>query len=165
MRHYHRIAFIVLMLLTLGTSTVCAQSPTSLEDNRKWFVRTVVGTGQIHPWDDWAEWVDIRVGRKVGAGSTSIDFGIAGSGSRAAFMSLTGGVEAQPWHAKRVSPFLRGELGILGESDYGGWIVGCGGGAVVRLTPRVGLRTGVALNAHGGVRGPVTTYGGLEFRW
>ena len=80
-------------------------------------------------------------------------------------MSPTSGLEIQPWHAKRISPFLRGELGVLGESDYGGWIVGGGGGVVVRLTPRMGLRSGVALNAHGGVRGPVSTYGGLEFRW
>jgi hypothetical protein len=165
MRHYHRIASIVLILVTLSANTVWAQSPPSSEDNRKWFVRTAVGTGQIHPWDAWAEWVDIRVGRKVGTGSTSIDFGIAGSGSRGAFTSMTVGSELQPWHANRVSPFMRGELGILGESDYAGWIAGVGGGVVVRLTPRLGLRSGVAFNAHGGVRGPVTTYGGMEFRW
>jgi hypothetical protein len=165
MRHYHRNVCIVLTLLVFASNTVWAQGPISVDDNRKWVLRTTFGTSRLHPWDQWAEWVDIRVGRQIGAGSTAIDFGIAGSGSRGAVMSLTGGVEVQPWHAKRVSPFLRGELGILGESDYGGWIAGGGGGVVVRLTPRLGLRTGVALSSHGSVRGPVTAYSGFEFRW
>jgi hypothetical protein len=46
MRHYHRIASIVLILVTLAANTVWAQSPPSSEDNRKWFVRTAVGKGR-----------------------------------------------------------------------------------------------------------------------
>jgi hypothetical protein len=163
MRHYHGNACIGLALMALTANAAWAQSATSADANRKWVMRMAVGISQIHPWNSGAEWVDIRVGRI--AGPISVDFGIAGSGSRGPFVSLTAGPEIQPWRSKRVSPFLRGELGILGESDYGGFIAGGGGGAVVRLTPRVGLRTGAALNAHGGVRGPLTAYSGLEFRW
>ena len=94
-----------------------------------------------------------------------IDVGFASSGSRASFASLTSGLELQPWQASRISPFVRGEIGFLGESDYAGWIAGAGGGVVLRLRPRLGLRAGGALNAHGGVRGPVTSYGGMEYRW
>jgi len=163
MRH-HRLAFIVLVPLALAANTVLAQSPTSFEPNRKWVSRITVGLSQTHPWERGAEWVEFRVGRKIGEGMTTVDFGIAGTGSRGPFMTLTSGLEVQPWHAKRISPFVRGELGIVGESDYGGWTAGGGGGAVVRLSPRLGLRTGVAINAHGGVRGPVSAYVGFEFR-
>src|SRR5262245_51199452 len=101
MRHNHRISFTIVMLMTLGSETVWAQSPTSLEDNFKWVSRISVGISQLHRWDHSAELVDIRIGRTIGRGSTSFDFGVIGSGSRGPFMGLTAGLETQPWHAKR----------------------------------------------------------------
>ena len=44
-------------------------------------------------------------------------------------------------------------------------VAGIGGGAVFRLNSRFGLRAGIALNVHGRAKGPVTSYGGLEYRW
>src|SRR5262245_56920021 len=161
MRHYHRIACIVLTLLAMTANSAWAQTATSADANRNWVMRTVFGTSRIHPWDAWAEWVDIRVGRI--SGPISVDFGIAGTGSRGPFITFTACSEIQPWHTKRISPFLRGEIGTAGESDYGGFIAGVGAGTVVRLAPRFGFRTGVAFNAHGGERGPLTAYSGLEF--
>src|SRR5262245_61886510 len=163
---YLRMTLIVLILVGFHANAASAQqSSNSSENNRKWFVRAMLGSTRIHPWDDRGGWGEVRVGRTIGSASTSIDVGFAASGSRASFASLTSGLELQPWQASRISPFVRGEIGFLGESDYAGWIAGAGAGVVLRLRPRLGLRAGGALNAHGGVRGPVTSYGGMEYRW
>jgi hypothetical protein len=79
--------------------------------------------------------------------------------------SITGGVEVRPFPRKPITPFFRGEAGMLGESDFVGFVGGIGGGAAVRLSRRFGLRAGAMLSTHGGARGPVTAYSGLEFRW
>ena len=76
MRH-HRLAFIVLVPLALAANTVLAQSPTSFEPNRKWVSRITVGLSQTHPWERGAEWVEFRVGRKIGEGMTTVAVGLA----------------------------------------------------------------------------------------
>lgn len=170
MHPYMRIGLKVLVvMIVLNVSTAWAQQPpgsTNADaDVRRWAARISFGSARIHSWDERAEWMDIRFARFIRSGMTSIDFGISGSGSRGPFTSLTFGVEVRPRPLALVSPFVRTEVGLLGESDYGGIVAGIGGGAVFRLNSRFGLRAGIALNVHGRAKGPVTSYGGLEYRW
>jgi hypothetical protein len=153
----------VVLLTMLNTNQAMAQEASgSSDDSRKWSVTALAGATRLHPWDNTVGYGEFRLGRRIGASPISIDGGLASSYY---FGSLTSGVEVHPWRTKRISPFVRGEAGFLAESDYRGWIVGGGGGTVLRLGSRLGLRFGAALNAHGGVRGPVTTYVGMEYRW
>jgi len=165
-----RIVFSCVLLVGPFTGRALAQqspqtSPAGPGEYKRWSVRATFGSARIHSWDDRTSWMELRVGRSIGSRMTSIDVGIGGAGSGAPFTSLTSGLELRPWPDSRVSPFVRGEVGMLGEGDFVGVVAGIGGGLILRLGSRVGLRTGAALNFHGGEKGPVTFGGGLEYRW
>ena len=161
-----QIALMSLLVMGLLTERAWAQqSPPDSRVHTPWFVQANFGTARIHSWDPRAGWVEARIGRTIGSRSTSIDLGVALSSGRPEFGSLTSGFEVRPWPLARFSPFVRGEVGFLGESDFGGAVAGSGGGLILRVGSRIGLRMGVALNVHGGEKGPVTSYGGLEYRW
>lgn len=160
-----QIAVTCLLVIGLLTERAWAQqSPPESSIDTPWFVQANLGSARIHSWDSRAGWVDARIGRTIGSRFTSIDFGVA-LASGGEFGSLTSGFEIRPRPRARFSPFVRGEVGFLGESDFGGAVAGVGGGLILRLGSRIGLRVGLALNVHGGAKGPVTSYGGLEYRW
>jgi hypothetical protein len=160
-----RIFSIFLLAICVSPAAARAAQDQPIQNEPRWSVRTLAGVARIHDWDANAGWFEVRVARALRSGLTSIDVGIGGSGSPSPFMSLTSGLEIQPWRQKRLSPFLRGEAGLLGESDFTGVVVGVGGGLLLRISPRVRLRFGAALNSHGRTKGPVTSYGGVEYRW
>jgi hypothetical protein len=154
-------------VLSILLVAVCARTAAAQDtiNEPRWSVRTTFGSARIHKWDERADWFEVRVGRRIRSGLASVDVGIGGSGAPSPFTSLTTGLEIQPWRQRQVSPFLRGEIGFLGESDFAGIVGGIGGGVIVRLSRRFGLRAGGALNSHGVTKGPVTSYGGIEYRW
>ena len=162
---YPRIVFTCVLLVGLMNNVALAQPQSSLGDYPRWSVQALIGSARLHSWDERTGWVQFRVGRTIGSPITSVDVGMGGSGSRAPFTSLTTGLEIRPLPQALVSPFIRGEVGVLGESDFVGVVAGAGGGGVIRLGSRFGLRTGASLNFHGGEKGPITFYGGLEYRW
>ena len=126
-----------------------------------------MGSAAIHgkPRDGW---IEARVGRSVTPGGLlSADLGVGASSADTGFTTLTTGLELNLLPRAPVSPFVRGEVGLLGEWDleYGGTVTGAGGGLVLRLSPRLGLRGGASWNTHGGQSGPTMYYGGLQYRW
>ena len=134
--------------------------------DRPWLFRLQGGSATIHEWGKTGSWFEGRVGRSlVGGGLLSVDLGLAASGSDEGYLSLAGGLEVLPLPKAPVSPFVRGEVGLLGEPEYGGYVAGLGGGLAIRLSDRLGLRGGATWNVHGDVEGPVVYYGGLQLRW
>ena len=162
-----RITLLAVLLIVLADSAWARQSVPALDaDEPKWAVRASFGTMRLHSWDRRDNWGEVRVGRVVGStGIVFVDGGISASSGRNSYGTLSGGIEIRPFPRKIITPFVRGELGMLGESDFVGFLAGIGGGATVRLSRRFGIRAGATLNMHGGVRGPVTAYSGFEFRW
>ena len=154
-------------LLLVGGFTTggWSQDTASAGRDPRWSVRAIYGHTRLHPQDARTDWVDLRIGRTIRSPMTSIDFGIAGSGSRGGFTSVTSGFELRPLPRTRISPFVRAEIGVLGESDFGGVVGGVGTGLFLHLHSGLGFRIGAAANVHGLTRGPVTYYGGLEYRW
>ena len=166
---YKRMALMCILLMGLLSDFASARQLARTSDNdQKWSVRATFGATRLQPRADRTGWAEVRFGRKIGSRFTSIDVGIAASTSRPVFSSLTSGLEVRPWPLKRISPFVRGEFGLLAvESPE--LVGGVGGGIVLRLRSRLGLRVGAALNSHGidevFARGPVTSYAGFEYRW
>ena len=155
---YQRLIPILIVLLLATPQLLSAQ-----DDVDRWFARFAAGSTRLHEYNDQSAWFESRVGRGFGRQFVSLDVGFAGCA--AGFGSLTSGLEFKPIPQARVSPYARVEAGVLGESDFGGGVYGIGAGIALRLQPRAGLRFGTALNSHGGQRGPVSFYGGFEFRW
>jgi hypothetical protein len=161
MRSYRRITLLFAVLTVLGQSAWAFD-----DDEPKWAVRANFGSVRLHSYDRRDNWGEVRVGRVIGSsGRAFLDGGISASAERGGYGSMTGGVEVRPFPGKPITPFVRGEAGMLGESDFIGFVAGIGGGAAVRLNRRFGLRAGATLSTHGGARGPVTVYSGIEFRW
>ena len=141
-------------------------APVTCEEAPHWSATVQAGSARIHPWDTRRAWFEARVGRDLFAsGIASADLGVGFSGSGEGFFSLTAGAELRPLPKARVSPFVRAEIGLLGEPEYGGHVAGLGGGLAVSLGSRLVLRGGAAWNVHGGETGPVTYYGGLQSRF
>ena len=136
------------------------------EEAPHWSATVQAGSARIHPWDVRRAWYEARFGRDLFAsGILSADLGLGFSGSGEGFVSLTAGAELRPLPRARVSPFVRAEFGLLGEPEFSGSVAGLGGGLAVSLGPRFVLRGGAAWNVHGGETGPVTYYGGLQYRF
>ncbi len=149
---------VLVLTLTLAAATATARE-------RPWLTRFQAGSATIHEWGSSGGWAQAQVGRSFVGGGLSADLGLTASGSDEGYASLTAGFEVLPLPRAVVSPFARGELGVLGEPEYGGYVAGLGGGIAARVNDRLSLRAGATWNVHGDVRGPVVYYGGLELRW
>src|SRR5262245_41214027 len=145
---YPRIVFTCIFVVGLLSGNALAQPQSALGDYPRWSVQALFGSARLHSWDERTGWVQFRAGRTIGSPITSLDVGIGGSGSRGSFTSLTTGLEIRPLPQALVSPFIRAEVGVLGESDFVGVVAGAGGGGVIRLNSRFGLKTGAGLNFH-----------------
>jgi hypothetical protein len=148
---------VLVLGLTLSAAAAGAQ-------DRPWIARLQAGSATIHRWGRSGGWILAQVGRSFD-GRISADLGLTASGSDEGYGSLTAGLEVLPFPRAIVSPFARGEVGVLGEPEYGGCVAGLGGGIAVRVNDRISFRAGATWNVHGGVRGPVVYYGGIEQRW
>jgi hypothetical protein len=146
------------LVLTLTAATATAQE-------RPWVARVQAGSATVHEWGASGGWAQAQVGRSFVGGVLSADLGLAVSGSDEGYASLTAGLEALPFPRAIVSPFARAEAGVMGEPEYGGHVVGIGGGLSVRLSERLSLRGGATWGVHGDVTGPVVYFGGLQLRW
>jgi hypothetical protein len=152
---------VLLALVLVGATAVAAA------EDHPWLVRFQAGSAAIHgkPAD---RWIEGRVGRSVAAdGRVLADLGVAGSPADTGFTAVTAGLEVLPLPRAVLSPFVRGEVGLLVEWDgeYGGYVAGAGGGLALRLGERLGLRAGASWNVHGGQSSPTVYYGGLQYRW
>ena len=150
-----------MLVLLLG----CA-APAAPEEHHRGYATVQVGSARTHEWDRSASWMEARGGWVfLPSGVAAADLGLGWGQSGEGFLSLTAGLELRPWPRARLSPFLRGEVGLFGEPEYSGYVAGLGGGLALRLGSRWSLRAGAAWNAHGGATGPVTYYGGLQARF
>jgi hypothetical protein len=140
--------------------------PATSEEMPRWHATVQAGSARIHGWDKRGGWLEARLGRVLfPSGIASADLGVGSSKSGEGFFSLTAGVELRPLLRARVTPFVRAEIGLLGEPEFAGYVAGLGGGLAVSLGPRLVLRGGAAWNVHGGETGPVTYYGGVQVRF
>lgn len=149
---------VLVLSLTLAATAATAQE-------HPWMARFQAGSSTIHEWGESGPWGEARIGRSFAGGMLSADLGLTLSTSDEGYGSLTAGFEVLPFPKPVVSPFVRAEVGVLGEPEYGGYVAGLGGGLQVRLSDRLSLRGGVSWGIHGDVEGPVVYYGGIEIRW
>jgi hypothetical protein len=143
--------------------TMTAAAATAQE--HPWVARFQAGSARVHDWGASGVWAEAQAGRSFVGGLLTADLGLAVSGSDEGYASLTAGLEVLPFPRAVVSPFVRAELGVLGEPEYSGYVAGVGGGLSVRLSDRLSLRGGATWGIHGDVRGPVVYSGGLQLRW
>ena len=149
---------VLVLSLTLAATAATAQE-------HPWTARFQAGSSTIHDWGESGLWGEARIGRSFVGGMLSADLGLTLSSSDEGYGSLTAGFEVLPFPKPAVSPFVRGEVGVLGEPEYGGYVAGLGGGLAVRLSDRLSVRGGASWGLHGDVEGPVVYYGGIELRW
>jgi hypothetical protein len=148
----------LVLSLTLGAAAATAQE-------RPWVARVQAGSSTIHEWGQGGAWGEARVGRSFVDGVFSADLGLAVSGSDEEYASVSAGFEVLPFPRSVVSPFVRAEVGALGEPEYLGYVAAIGGGLSLRLNQTISLRAGASWGTHGDVEGPVVYSGGLQLRW
>ena len=149
---------VLVLSLTLAATGATAQE-------HLWVARFQAGSSTIHEWGQGGVWGEARVGRSFVDGVFSADLGLAVSGSDEGYASVSAGFEVLPFPRGVVSPFVRGEVGALGEPEYLGYVASFGAGLSVRLSEAISLRGGASWGTHGDVEGPVVYYGGLQLRW
>jgi hypothetical protein len=151
-----RVALAVGISLLAGVATA---------EERPWVARVQFGSAQIHEWDDFDTWGEVRLGRRFAGGLLSADVGPSGSHSGEGYVGLTVGFEVLPLRRALLSPYARVEAGSLWEPEGFSAIGGVGGGLVVRLNDRFSLRGGASWAIHDDDDGPVVYSGGIDFRW
>lgn len=149
---------VLVLSLTLAATAATAEE-------RPWVARFQAGSSSIHEWGESGLWGEARIGRSFVGGMLSADLGLTLSGSDEGYGSLTAGFEVLPFSMPVVSPFVRAEVGVLGEPEYQGSVASLGAGLSVRLSEALSLRGGASWGIHGDVEGPVVYYGGLQLRW
>ena len=132
---------------------------------RPWVAHFQAGNSTIHSWGKNGSWGEARVGRSFRDRTLSADLGLAVSSSDETYRQLTVGLELLPFPRSVVSPFARAEAGLLSEPEYVSYVASVGAGLSVRLSDALSVRGGASLGTHGGVRGPVVYFGGLQLRW
>ncbi len=149
---------VLVLSLTLAATGATAQE-------HLWVARFQAGSSTIHEWGQGGVWGEARVGRSFVDGVFSADLGLAVSGSDEGYASVSAGFEVLPFPRSVASPFVRGEVGALGEPEYLGYVASFGAGLSVRLSEAISLRGGASWGTHGDVGGPVVYSGGLQLRW
>lgn len=151
---------VLVLSLTLAATEATAQE-------HPWMARFQVGSSRIPEWSESGVWGEARIGRSFVGGMLSADLGLAFSSLEAGYGSLAAGFEVLPFPRGVVSPFVRGEVGALGEPEYLslGYVASVGAGLSVRLSEAISLRGGASWGTCGYVEGPVVYSGGLQFRW
>jgi hypothetical protein len=85
----------------------------------------------------------------------SLDLGLALAGPEGfAFGSTDLGLTLRLCDQCRVTPFLVGSAGILGEAEWAGWWFGGGGGLAVRIAPSDSISITGRFAKHDGEPGP-----------
>ncbi len=131
-----------------------------------WFVRVEGGAAKLHNRDPSSAWLGARFGRKITRnGIVRWDAGFAGSGADEGFFTFTGGVELQPVPRFYVSPVIRGEVGWLGEPEFGGAVAAAQFGLAINPARAISIRGVYQLAEHGGEPGPDGFLGAIEFKW
>jgi hypothetical protein len=118
-------------VLALGLALAASGAPA---EEHPWLARFQGGSATIHEWGDSGPWAQAQVGRTFAGGRLCADVGLAFSSSDEGYGALTAGFEALPFPRSVVSPFVRGDIGFLGEPEYSGYVASVGGGLAVRLT-------------------------------
>jgi hypothetical protein len=134
-------------------------------EGHPWLARVQLGSAQIHEWDDFDTWGEVRIGRRFAGGLFSVDAGPSGSHSGEGYVGLTVGFEVLPLRRALLSPYACVEAGSLWEPEGFSAVGGVGGGLVVRLNDRLSLRGGASWAVHDDDDGPVVYSGGIDFRW
>jgi hypothetical protein len=149
-------------VLALSFSLVAAAAA---GEERPWLARVQLGSAQIHDWDDFDTWGELRLGRRFAGGLLSADVGPSASHSGEGYVGLTVGFEVLPLPRAVLSPYARIEAGGLWEPEGLYATGGVGGGLALRVNDRLSLRGGASWAIHSDVPGPVVYSGGIDFRW
>ncbi len=128
-----------------------------------WFVTTQAGAFGLH--EESGPGGGLRFGRDL-ARHVSLDLGLTLAGPEGfAFGTLDLGLTLRLCDQCRVTPFLVGNTGILGEAEWGGWWFGGGGGLAVRIAPHDSLSITGRFAKHDGEPGPGTLVVGWTHRF
>jgi hypothetical protein len=141
-------ALVLVFWLVGGMSRAVAEETPSL----RWFVTTQAGSFGLH--EESGAGGALRFGRDL-ARHVSLDLGLALAGPEGfAFGSTDLGLTLRLCDPCRVTPFLVGSAGILGEAEWAGWWFGGGGGLAVRIAPSDSISITGRFAKHDGEPGP-----------
>ena len=155
--------FALFQPLSLGAQE--ANVPSSNEDSpsHPWFLRLEGGSTQIHDWGDTGPRFAFRGGRDLTrSGIARVGLGLTYSGVDGGFGTIELDLEIIPLRDFVVSPIVAAGIGVLAETDWGGFTYDGSVGLVGWPAGRFSLVGLYQWASHGSISGPNGWYIGLE---
>jgi len=128
-----------------------------------WFLRLEGGGTQLHEWGETGPRFALRGGRDLlRSGIVRVGLGLTYSGVDGGFGTIELDLEIIPLQDFVVSPIVTGGIGLLSESDWGGFTPDVSVGIVAWPAGRFSLVGLYQWASHGGISGPNGWYIGVE---
>ena len=138
-------------------------SPNEDSPSHPWFLRLEGGGTQLHDWGETGSRYAFRGGRDLTRnGFARIGLGLTYSGVDNGFGTIELDLEVIPMQDFVVSPIVAGGIGVLSETEWGGFTPDVSVGLVVWPAGRLSLVGLYHWASHGGISGPKGWYIGLE---
>ena len=157
--------FTVALLLpcSLGAQEASVSPPIEDSSYHAWFLRLEGGGTQLHEWGETGPRFALRGGRDLTrSGIARVGLGLTYSGVDGGFGTIELALEISPLQDFVVSPIVAGGIGLLAETDWGGFTPDVSVGLVALPANRFSLVGLYQWSSHGGISGPNGWYIGVE---
>lgn len=155
--------FALFQPLSLAAQEASVLSPNEDSPSHPWFLRLEGGSTQIHDWGETGPRFAFRGGRDLTrSGIARVGLGLTYSGVDGGFGTIELDLEVIPLQDFVVSPIVAGGIGVLAETDWGGFTPDVSVGLVVWPAGRFSLVGLYQWASHGGISGPNGWYIGVE---
>jgi hypothetical protein len=143
-----------LALITAAVLTI-VESPAGAQSSSLWLLRAEGGFATIHDGSPGPVWGAAASRRLSAGGATRLDFGLYVGRTQERFLLFNPGLELHISPGRRVTPFVAGHVGLLGEPEWAGVAPNVGTGLVAGLGA-FAVRATAGLGVHGRRPGPHT---------
>lgn len=155
--------FALFQPFSLGAQEASVSSASEDSPSYPWFLRLEGGSTQLHDWGETGFRFAFRGGRNLTRnGFARVGLGLTYSGVDGGFGTIELDLEIIPLQDFVVSPMVAGGIGVLAETDWGGFTPDVSVGLVVWPADRFSLVGLYQWASHGGISGPNGWYIGLE---